>query len=171
STGPLGNNPVVGPGIVGFQGLGNLGVGRASPTSGIGGFVFSAASDSFNLLIRALKTQGRMDVLARPQVQAFDNQPARVLVGQSFPYITGNTTTTAVTGIPTVTNTVLYRDIGVQLQVTPKINPDGTVVMRVLPEISSPATTTVNLGNGVFATAFNVETVETTVAAMDGETV
>ena len=54
---PLGNNPVVQPGTVGFQGLSSLGVGRVSPTSGVGGFVFSAGSDSFNLLIRALKTQ------------------------------------------------------------------------------------------------------------------
>ena len=28
TTQPLGNNPVVNPGVVGFQGLGNLGVGR-----------------------------------------------------------------------------------------------------------------------------------------------
>src|SRR5262249_42681941 len=62
----LANYPAVNPGIVGFQGLTNLGVGRISPTSNVGGFVFSAASNSFNLLIRALRTQGRMDVLSRP---------------------------------------------------------------------------------------------------------
>src|SRR5262249_17738037 len=70
-----------------------------------------------------------------------------------------------------VTNTVNYRDIGVELQVTPKINTDGSVVMRVIPQISSVATTTVQISNGVFATAFNVQTVETTVIAQDGETV
>ena len=62
----LGQNVNVNPGIVGFQGLGNLGVGRISPTSGIGGFVFSAASDTFNLLIRALRTQERLEVLKDP---------------------------------------------------------------------------------------------------------
>src|SRR5262249_16818299 len=63
STTPLGSNPVVNPGIVGFQGLGNLGVGRVSPNANVGGFVFSAASDTFTLLVRALKTQGRLDIL------------------------------------------------------------------------------------------------------------
>src|SRR5207253_3867682 len=115
--------------------------------------------------------------LSRPQVQALDNQQARILVGQSFPYITGITQalggvagTTAV-----VSNTVNYRDIGVQLQVTPRISPEGTVLMRVIPEVSSPAPTNVLIsstgGTNVFATAFNVQTVETTVLAQDGETV
>ncbi|HXG13179.1 MAG TPA: secretin N-terminal domain-containing protein [Gemmataceae bacterium] len=171
STSPLGNNPVVSPSVVGFQGLGNLGVGRATPGGTIGGFVFSAASDSFNLLIRALKTQGRLDILSRPQITTMDNQAAYILVGQSFPYITASVVTTGVTGIPSVTNTVLYRDIGVRLSVTPKISPDGKVFLRVVPEVSSPSPTTVDLGNGVFATAFNVQTVETTVLAGDGETV
>lgn len=170
STAPNAQN--VSPGIVGFQGLGNLGVGRTSPTTGVGGFVFSAASDSFNLLIRALRTQRRLEVLSAPQVTTSDNQAARILVGQQFPYVTGFTSTTlATTGVPTTQSTVQYKDIGVQLQVTPKINPDGTVVLRVVPEVSSATQSNIDIGNGVFATAFNIQTVETTVIAQDGETV
>src|SRR5262249_22459167 len=60
---------------------------------------------------------------------------------------------------------------GVRLDVTPRITPDGRVIMHVLPEISSVSPTQVNLGNGVLATAFNEEQVETTVVAADGETV
>ena len=56
-------------GIVGFQGLTNYGVGRAN-ANGIGGFVFSAGSDTVNVLIRALKTQGRVDNLTRPTVSS-----------------------------------------------------------------------------------------------------
>jgi type II secretion system protein D len=174
STNPLPNVTGTGignPGTVGFQGLGNLGVGRASSTSGIGGFVFSAASQSFNLLVRALATQGRVDILSRPSIMTTDNQAARILIGQSFPYISGSVNTVATTGIPSVTNTVLYRDIGVSLQVTPKINPDGTVVMRVIPEVSKTSATSIQISNGVFATAFDVQSVETTVIAQDGETV
>jgi type II secretory pathway component GspD/PulD (secretin) len=163
---PLGNNPVVGPGIVGFQGLNNLGVGRAN-SSGLGGFVFSAASNSFNLLIRALKTQGRLDVLSRPQIQTLDNQTALINVGQDIPYV--NTSNITATGI--ISNSILYRPVGVILQVTPRISPDGTVIMRVIPEVSSVANTTISLGNNQTATAFNTQHVETTVFAQDGETV
>jgi type II secretory pathway component GspD/PulD (secretin) len=163
---PLGNNPAVNPGIVGFQGLNNLGVGRAD-ASGLGGFVFSAASQSFNLLIRALKTQGRIEILSRPQIQTLDNQTALINVGQDVPYV--NTSNVTATGI--ISNSILYRPVGVILQVTPRISPDGGITMRVIPEVSSVSSTTVPLGNGNTATAFNTQHVETTVSVQDGETV
>ncbi len=163
---PLGNNPVSGPGIVGFQGLTNLGVGRAN-ANGLGGFVFSAASNTFNLLIRTLKTQGRVEILSRPQIQTLNNQTAYLNIGQSVPYVTGSTV--IATGL--VTNLVSYKDVGVLLHVTPRINADGTVLMRVVPEVSSVSPQQVNLGNGVLATQFDVQHLETTVSARDGETI
>jgi hypothetical protein len=57
------------------------------------------------------------------------------------------------------------------MQVTPRITPDGRVLMRVIPEISSISPSTVNLGNGNVGTIFNKQHLETTVAAADGETV
>jgi hypothetical protein len=59
----------------------------------------------------------------------------------------------------------------VLLRVTPRITPDGKVLMRVFPEVSSVIPTPVQLGNGVQSTAFNIEQVETSVVAQDGETV
>ena len=70
-----------------------------------------------------------------------------------------------------MSNTITYRDVGIILIVTPRISPDGTVLMRVQPEVSSIAPTSVNLGNGNLATAFNVQNLQTTVLAQDGETV
>lgn len=167
TTAPLGNNPLAGPGIVGFQGINNLGVGRASANNAnLGGFVFSAASDAFTLLIRALKTQNRLDILSRPQIMTLDNQSATILVGQSFPYATGTNSSFGV-----VTLNVNYRNIGVELDVTPRISPEGKVIMRVKPQISSAAPGTLPLGNGFTAQIFNVQTVDTTVVAADGETV
>jgi general secretion pathway protein D len=162
---PLGNNPVVSPGVVGYQGLSALGVGRADAT-GIGGFVFSAASNTFNLLIRALKKQGRIDVLSRPQLQTMDNQTALVNIGQDVPYVSSVAVTTGV-----VTPVVSYRSVGVIMQVTPRIGPDGTVIMRVIPEVSSVLPTQVSLGSNITASEFAVQHFETTVSAKDGETV
>jgi type II secretory pathway component GspD/PulD (secretin) len=164
---PLGSNPLVGTNIVGVQGLGNLGVGRISPTSQVGGFVFSAASDSFNLLVRALKTQDRLDVMARPQVTTTDGQQAQVVIGQFVPYVTG----ASISSLGTVTPIINYRDVGIILNVTPRISPDGKVIMRVHPEVSAVAASTINLGNGINATVFDDKYVDTTVLAADGETV
>jgi type II secretory pathway component GspD/PulD (secretin) len=167
TTAPLGTNPAANPGIVGLQGLGNLGLGRVSPSSGVGGFVFSAASDSFSLLIRALKTQGRLEVLSRPSVMTLDNQTANLLIGQNFPIITS----TNVTATGLVVNSITYVDVGVSLAVTPKISVDNKVLMRVQPVVSAVSPTTVNIGNGATATAFDTQQVSTTIIAADGETV
>ena len=167
STGPLPTNPVVGPGIVGFQGLGNLGTARISPNSNVGGFVFSAASDAFNLLIRALKTQGRIDIMSRPQIMTLDNQTAYINVGREIPIVTSS----SVTGTGIVTQNIDRRQVGVILQVTPKISPDGSVLMRVIPEVSAADPVPVNLGNGNLGTALNIQHLETTVLCQDGETV
>jgi type II secretion system protein D len=167
STAALPNSANFSPGVVGVQGLGNLNVGRVSPNGNAGGFIFSAQSDSFSLLIRALKTQSRLDVLSRPQVTTLDNQTAAVSIGQDIPIVSSSSVTA--TGL--VTTSVDRRNVGVLLRVTPRITPDGKVLMRVFPEVSSVIPTPVQLGNGVQSTAFNIEQVETSVVAQDGETV
>ena len=129
--------------------------------------MFSAASDTFSLLIRALKVQGRIDLLNRTQLTAYNNQTANLLVGTSVPYSTGS----AITGTGIVSNGISYRDTGVLLNVSPQISPDGRVLMRVQPEVSKLSPTTINLGNGVLAPQFDVQSVQTTVAVNDGDTV
>jgi general secretion pathway protein D len=169
---PAGNNSVVNPSLVGYQGLNNLGVGRVSPVNGVGGFVFSAASNSFNLLIRALKVQDRIDILSRPQIMTLDNQTALINVGKEIPIITSSSVTA--TGV--VSNNIDRRQVGVILQVTPKIYPDGRVLMRIIPEVSAVDPTPVVIGtnaNGTpqVGTALQIQHLETTVTAEDGETV
>ena len=151
---------------VGFQGLQNLGVGRTG-SSGVGGFVLSAASDTFNLLIRALKSQGRVDVLSRPQLMLTDNQTGFFQVGQQFPRLTGTT----LTGTGATQQGIEYIPTGVVLRVTPRISPDGRVLMRVEPSITSPSSSNISLGNGIFAVPIDSQAVETTVQAGDGETI
>ena len=162
---PSFNNPIR-TGIVGMQGITNYGVGRAS-TNGIGGFVFSAGSDTVNVLIRALKTQGRIDNLNRPTITVLDNQVGTTTVGGLFPYTSGGQFTSLGTFQPTISQ----QQIGTTLTVTPRISPDGRVLMRVEPSIVAPRDTLVSLGNGLFATAFDQQAVTTTVSVMDGETI
>ncbi|MBY0459055.1 MAG: hypothetical protein K2V38_17100, partial [Gemmataceae bacterium] len=156
----------VGTGIVGFQGLNNLGVGRVSPTQGVGGFVFSASSNTFQLLVRALRAQGRVDVLSSPKIQVTDNQTGYVQVGQNFPTLGPVSATVGVTQ-----QSIDYTPIGITMRVTPRVNPDGKVLMRIEPQVSSVQPGAVSLGNGINAPVFNIQTVQTTVLASDGETI
>ncbi|MBM3980196.1 MAG: hypothetical protein FJ304_07900 [Planctomycetes bacterium] len=162
----LPNGSILSAETVGFQGLGALNIGRSSATQGFGGFVFSASSNTFSLLVRALKAQGRVEVLSRPQVQVADNQTGFMNVGQRVPIPTTSTITNglAQTGVS-------YENIGITLRVTPRVNPDGKVLMRVEPSVTSVQPGTVNLGNGLQALSFNEQAVNTTVLASDGETI
>jgi general secretion pathway protein D len=163
---PLGNSTLTSPGAVGFQSLQNLGVGLQSPTQGVGGFVFQASSQSFSLLVRALQAQGRIDVLSRPQVTVADNQTGYVQVGASYPYLS---TSNATVGV--VSQSIAYQPIGVTMRVTPRVNPDGKVLMRVEPQVGSVTSAPISLGSGILAPEFNIQTVQTTVLASDGETI
>jgi type II secretory pathway component GspD/PulD (secretin) len=162
----LPNSSILSAETVGFQGLGALNIGRTSATQGFGGFVFSASSNTFSLLVRALKAQGRVEVLSRPQVQVADNQTGFMNVGQRFPIPTTSTITNGL-----AQQGVQYENIGITLRVTPRVNPDGKVLMRVEPSVTSAQPGTVNIGNGLLATVFNEQTVNTTVLASDGETI
>lgn len=167
STGPLGNNVTVSPSAIGAQGLSNLGVGRFSPNAQIGGFVFSAGSDAVNVLIRALKTQGKIDVLSRPQITALANQTAQIQSGQLVPIINGFN----VNQFGQLQPIVNQQQVGIILTVQPRISPDGYVVMRVDPQVSTLSESTVNLGQGVNAPIIDITAASTTVHALDGQTV
>lgn len=155
----------VSPGMVGLQGLTNYNTGRNN--NGVGGFVFSAASNSVNVLVRALRTQGRIEVLSRPQIVTRDNQQALISVGQQVPIVTGSNITAQ--GI--IQNTVEQQQVGIILKVLPQISPDGRIVMRVEPQVSRVSNSTVDIGNGVKGTIIDQTIASTTIEAFDGKTV
>ncbi|MFN0020536.1 MAG: secretin N-terminal domain-containing protein [Pirellulaceae bacterium] len=108
------------------QGLSNLGVGRTDAALGYGGLVLSASSDSVNVLIRALQQSSRLQILSRPQIQTLDNQEANIQVGAEVRLISGTTITNGI-----AQNSVTPVEIGIILQVTPRTNADGNIIMFV----------------------------------------
>ena len=66
-----------------------------------------------------------------------------------------------------------YESVGILLEVTPHINPDGLVTMVVHPEISDIASQaeSVEITDGVTNPTFNVNSAETTVSVRNGNTV
>ena len=70
-----------------------------------------------------------------------------------------------------VNSQVEFEDIGIELTVTPNINPDGFVYMEVQSVISALTSSTLDIGNGVLAPIFTNREAQTTVVAKDGETI
>ncbi|MGC9453928.1 MAG: secretin N-terminal domain-containing protein [Phycisphaerae bacterium] len=132
-----------------------------------GGLSLSVTGGDINFFLRALQSQGRIEVLSRPQVLAADNQEARINIGQRVPFITNS----RVTEEGTTLNTIQYEPVGINLDVLPRINDDGFVKLQVAPEISSIATSTVQISEGVNAIIVNSRSAETTVTVQDGHTI
>ncbi len=131
------------------------------------GFNFSVSSGDFHLLLRALQSQGRVEVLSTPRIVAVDNLPAQINIGQEVPYVTSSRETEA----GSVFNTIANRPVGTILALTPRINPDGFVTLHVRPEISSLSESTVDISEGLKAPIFNTRFAETDVTVQDGHTI
>ena len=177
STGPLGNSgsqrALANSKATGGQGVSNFAVGRVNNELGFGGLVLSASGRNVSALLRALQESRRLEILSRPQIRSLDNQPAYIQVGQKVPRITGS-----VVNQNGQTNTVDLENVGLILGVTPRISPDGTVVMEVDAEKSQLGTeidgipiTVSNDGTIIRSPRIETTTAQTTVSAASGETI
>ncbi len=155
------------------QGLSNFGVGRINNELGFGGLVLSAGSESVNVLIRAMELSRRLEVLSRPQIRTLDNQPAFIQVGQRVPRIVGSTVNQS-----GQSNSITLENVGLILGVTPRISPDGTVVMEIDAERSFvgeenegiPVSIAPN-GDVIRSPRIDTTTAQATVSAASGETI
>jgi type II secretory pathway component GspD/PulD (secretin) len=97
-----------------------------------------------------------------------NNQEAKILVGEKQAYVTTTTATGQTTS--TIAEEVTFVDVGVQLAVTPTINDDGYITMKIKPEISSVTSTLITPTNNRIP-IIDTSSVETTVMVKDGTTV
>ncbi len=138
---------------------------------GTSGMTYTLTPDNgkYQATLNAFASEGRLKVLATPRIMVLDNQTANINVGKDVPRITN----TQVNQLGNTINTVTYERIGILLNVTPHINPDGLVTMIVAPEISDVASQAeaVVITNGVTSPTFNVNNAQTTVAVRNGTTV
>ncbi len=149
-----------------WQSSTNYGLTGASNNTG---FRYQLISENIDVFIRALKRKGKMKVLSAPRVLALDNQQAKINVGRQIPRITN----TRVTDTGNVINSIQYEDVGISMQVTPHVNPDGLVKLEVMPEVSemAPESEGVQISEGAMAPVFVTSSAQTTVAVKDGQTV
>jgi type II secretory pathway component GspD/PulD (secretin) len=155
------------------QALSNFLLGRTSGTLNYGGLVLSAANESVNILVRALQDQGRLQVLARPQVMTLDNEEAFVQIGQRVPRITGS----SITPQGGTQSTVVDEPVGLLLRIRPRVNQEDVVVMTVDTERSEvnfnegvPVSVD-QFGNQVISPLIETITAQTTLSARSGQTI
>jgi general secretion pathway protein D len=152
----------------GLTGLGNTGqvIGQTTMPTGAG--LYSVMGSDYNATIRAIASAQKVEVLSRPSIMVRNNQPANINIGQLVPLVTG-VTVNGLTGSPI--STITYQPVGVGLQVTPFITPDGLVEMILSPQISDLSSQSIQVSSNVFAPVIDQRAASTVVVTPDGQTV
>lgn len=102
-----------------------------------GGGSLSFSSGDFSAIVSLLETQGDVNILSKPRITAMNNQKAVIKVGGDEYFVTNVSTTTvtgtATTSTPNIELTPFFA--GISVDVTPKINDDGSVLLHIHPSI------------------------------------
>ncbi|AEX50301.1 type II secretion system secretin GspD [Rahnella aquatilis] len=120
-------------------------------------------SGDWNVLLTALSTSNKNDILATPSIVTLDNKEASFNVGQEVPSLSGSQTTSG----DNIYSSVVYKTVGTKLKVTPQINEGDSVLMEIEQEVSSVDTST----NSSLGPTFNTRTISNAVLVRTGETV
>ena len=100
-------------------------------------FIFDSDELGLSAILQASKTDSHSKYVASPIVMTLDNKEAVVEATSSRQFLTGwqaVSSSYAGSGLPSPQYTA--KDIGIKLKVTPKINPNGTVMLEVEEEYS-----------------------------------
>jgi general secretion pathway protein D len=144
---------------------------QAATAAATGGFSAIYSSGAVKALLNAQATADNLNVISSPSLMVLNNQQAKINVGDQVPIQT-STTQVPISGgtAPSIaqTSSIQYIDTGVTLEVTPRVNANGMVIMEIKQVVSNakPSTT------GVTSTVtIAKKEVESFVAVHDGETI
>jgi type IV pilus assembly protein PilQ len=125
---------------------------------------FSRSPMEFAATLEAAISHNHAKLLAHPQLLALYNHRAEIFVGDEVSYLIGSQTS--------VNGTTLQTDkvrVGVELSVVATAHPDGTIVLRVHPEVGQLEQVN-TLANGVSLPQVSRRFVDTQVRIKDGDT-
>ncbi len=140
---------------------------RAMSVGSQGIFGFLTNRDEFLVLMNALATDNRVNILSTPHVIAADNREANILIGEEVPILT-STSTSSLTDTARTINSVQYRETGKILTILPQVNSAGLVNLEIRQEVSAVGAAEFGRTN---SPSFVSREAETTVVVQDGESV
>lgn len=132
----------------------------------IPGFSYAVvdAADTVRAVLNALATDSKINVISSPSLMVLDNKTAEIRVGDQIPIRIGSQTAVGGTSI----ESIQYKDTGVLLQVTPRVNAGGLVTMEISQEVTDVGPIEEQLeGNRRFLQ----RNIKSTVAIQGGETI
>jgi pilus assembly protein CpaC len=155
--------------------------GSVSSGSGSGGVLVSGRQAEFSLsgalnvllfrpdldvgaVIRALEQDSLLQILAEPTVLARTGTEASFLAGGEFPF------PVVQTGTGTSSISIEFKEFGVRLNFLPTVRPDGTISLRVTPEVSALDFANALTVSGFLVPALSTRRADTEVDLREGQT-
>ena len=114
--------------------------------------------------LRALQDKGILQMLAEPNLTTVEGQAAKFLAGGEFPYPVIQGSNGGFTSV-----TIQFRPYGVKLEFTPFVNPDGTIRLRVAPEVSALDYTNAVKISGYTIPALSTRKADTEIELQNGQ--
>ena len=151
---------------------GSVGGGEDGGSLGLGSGLTIGAGErdsngiTWGVLIQALSTSSKANLLSTPSIITLDNEESEIIVGQNVPFRTGQSTSTG-DGLSNPFTTIERKDIGLTLNVKPSISADDVVKLAV-------EQTTEDIGQSLESAADLItekREIKTTVLADDEETI
>jgi len=82
-------------------------------------------------IISALEKQSGVNILSTPHILTSNHQDASIFVGDNIPYVEDSRITDTDPAEPTVIQTYKYKDVGVDLKITPHVSQGGLVRLEI----------------------------------------
>ncbi len=114
---------------------------------------FANIGSGYGLTIKDLEQRNILQILAEPNLTTLSGQPARFLSGGEFPVPIAQA---AGTGSSAPVITIQFKPYGVKVDFTPIVNADGTIHLKIMPEVS-----TLDYSNSIEIEGFNIPALST----------
>ena len=138
---------------------GNIGGGSVATTNPLN-FMLYSAKLNLGATIQDLESKQVLQILAEPTITTVSGETANFLSGGEFPFPVVQPG--AAGSGPVVT--IMFRPYGVKLDFTPIVNEDGTIRLKVSPEVSA-----LDYTNTVTITGFTIPAISTRRASTEVE--
>jgi general secretion pathway protein D len=128
-------------------------------------YFFNGVAD-VGVVLNALSSLTKVNILSSPTLMVLDNRTATLQVGDQVPIVTQTANSVTSSDAPLVSS-VEMKDTGVILTVTPRVNDSGRVTLDIKQEVSDVVATTTS---GIDSPTIRQRKVATTVTVNDGDT-
>jgi pilus assembly protein CpaC len=145
----------------------STGTASTTPTLSISNplnLLFYNSGLNLGVTIQDLANKQVLQILAEPTITTLSGQKASFLSGGEFPFPVVQGSSSGTTSI-----TIQFRSYGVKLEFTPIVNDDGTIQLKVMPEVSALDFTNAVTISGYTIPAIATRRADTQVELRDGQ--